>query len=102
MSQDYQRVADFNDSDDRTDAMHSTIDEWLETLALLADEARASDHLQAWLDVQSRFHDYSFRNSVLISRQCPDATHVAGYRTCRRNSIAGCWRANRRSESGRW
>ncbi|WP_298445218.1 ImmA/IrrE family metallo-endopeptidase, partial [Ferrimicrobium sp.] len=31
--------------------------------------------------VQSRFRTYSARNALLIARQCPGATHVAGYRT---------------------
>lgn len=35
---------------------------------------------QAWLDVQRRFHRYSFGNCVLIAVQRPDATHVAGFR----------------------
>jgi len=40
-----------------------------------------SEEFQEWLDVQSRFHDYSYRNTLLIKRQCPEATRVAGYRT---------------------
>ena len=36
---------------------------------------------QEWLGVQSRFHDYSYRNTLLIKRQCPETTCVAGYRT---------------------
>jgi antirestriction protein ArdC len=34
----------------------------------------------AWLDMQSKFHDYSFSNTLLIALQRPDATRVAGYR----------------------
>jgi hypothetical protein len=41
----------------------------------------AGEEFQEWLDVQSRFHDYSHRNSLLIKLQCPEATKVAGYRT---------------------
>jgi hypothetical protein len=37
--------------------------------------------IQEWLDVQSRFHDYSYRNTLFIKRQCPEATRVASYRT---------------------
>lgn len=33
---------------------------------LLVDEAAASEEFQEWLNVQSRFHDYSHRNSLLI------------------------------------
>src|ERR1035437_7192625 len=35
---------------------------------------------KAWLDVQRRFHRYSFGNCVLIAVQRADATHVAGFR----------------------
>ena len=36
-----------------------------------------------WLEVQSRFHRYSFHNVMLILAQRPDATRVAGYRAWR-------------------
>jgi antirestriction protein ArdC len=36
---------------------------------------------QRWLRVQSKFHRYSFNNSLLIALQCPTATHVAGFGT---------------------
>ena len=45
------------------------------------EDAQASEEFQEWLDVQSRFHDYSYRNTLLIKQQCPEATRVAGYRT---------------------
>jgi hypothetical protein len=41
----------------------------------------AGEEFQEWLHFQSRFHDYSHRNSLLIKLQCPEATKVAGYRT---------------------
>ena len=34
---------------------------------------------QAWLKFASRFHKYSFGNSLLIMVQDPQATHVAGW-----------------------
>jgi len=34
-----------------------------------------------WVDVQAAFHDYSYRNALLIKRQYPKATCVAGYQT---------------------
>jgi hypothetical protein len=71
----------FADTDSRYDDMHSTIETWIEELSGLVDEAQASEEFQAWLDVQSRFHDYSYRNTLLIKQQCPEATQVAGYRT---------------------
>ena len=39
----------------------------------------ACDRFQVYLDVMSRFHNYSFSNSVLIAMQKPDATLLAGY-----------------------
>ncbi len=79
-SSDHQRVS-FEESDTRRDQMYSTIESWLEQLVELADEARASEQFREWLAVQSRFHDYSHRNTLLIKLQCPEATKVAGYRT---------------------
>ncbi|RDZ43728.1 DUF955 domain-containing protein [Haloferax sp. Atlit-19N] len=61
--------------------MQLAVEEWLEDLLAETTTARTSEAFQRWLDVQSRFHDYSVRNSLLISLQCPGATHVAGYRT---------------------
>ncbi len=40
-----------------------------------------SEGYQAYLTTMSRFHRYSFANSLLIHAQHPDATRVAGYRT---------------------
>ncbi|WP_136591518.1 ArdC-like ssDNA-binding domain-containing protein [Salinigranum halophilum] len=79
---DYAAVS-FGESDTRRDEMHSTIEEWIEDLIELIDEATATDEFQQWLDVQSRFHDYSHRNTLLIKLQCPAATKVAGYNTWR-------------------
>jgi hypothetical protein len=39
-----------------------------------------SDAFRAYLDVQARFHHYSYGNVLLILAQRPDATRVAGYR----------------------
>lgn len=39
----------------------------------------SSDRFQVYLNVMSRFHNYSFSNSVLIAMQKPDATLLAGY-----------------------
>jgi len=71
----------FEETDTRPDEMHSTIEAWIDELVAGVDDAQASDEFQDWLDVQSRFHDYSYRNTLLIKRQCPEATRVAGYRT---------------------
>ncbi|ELZ20835.1 LtrC-like protein [Halosimplex carlsbadense 2-9-1] len=71
----------FDEADTRNAEMHSAIDEWIDELVAAVDNARASEEFQEWLDVQQRFHDYSYRNTLLIKRQCPEATKVAGYRT---------------------
>ncbi|WP_058365562.1 hypothetical protein [Haloparvum sedimenti] len=71
----------FAETDTRSEAMHSTIEDWIDDLVAGIDDAQASAEFQEWLDVQSRFHDYSYRNTLLIKRQCPEATKVAGYRT---------------------
>jgi len=71
----------FEEADTRDAEMHSAIDEWIDDLVAAVDEARASQQFQAWLDIQERFHDYSYRNTLLIKQQCPEATKVAGYRT---------------------
>ena len=36
-----------------------------------------------YLEFLGRFHEYSFRNCLLIAMQCPDATHVAGFQRWR-------------------
>lgn len=73
----------FDETDTRHDEMHSTIEAWIDDLVDHVDDAQASEEFQEWLDVQSRFHDYSHRNTLLINLQCPDATKVAGYNTWR-------------------
>jgi hypothetical protein len=42
-------------------------------------EAGHSETLAAYLRSMARFHAYSFGNILQIARQCPTATHVAGY-----------------------
>ena len=70
----------FTETDTRSDEMNRTIEAWIDELVDRVDDAQASAEFQEWLDVQSRFHDYSYRNTLLIKRQCPEATRVAGYR----------------------
>lgn len=50
---------------------------------------------QAWLKFASRFHKYSFGNSLLIMAQDPHATHVAGYQ-----AFKAMGRQVRRGETG--
>jgi DNA-binding phage protein len=44
-------------------------------------ESGQSDVLTAYLNAMARFHTYSFGNVMLIARQKPEATNVAGLRT---------------------
>jgi antirestriction protein ArdC len=44
------------------------------------ESIKQSDEWIHWLDVQSRFHHYSWGNCVLIAIQRPGATRVAGFR----------------------
>jgi len=53
----------FSDFDTRQGQMHSTIEEWIHDLIDDVDRAQASVEFQEWLDVQSRFHDYSYRKA---------------------------------------
>ncbi len=71
----------FDNSDTRHDEMHRTIEAWIQDLVDEVDNAVSSEQFTEWLDVQSRFHDYSHRNTLLIKLQCPEATRVAGYQT---------------------
>ncbi|MFC5368599.1 ArdC-like ssDNA-binding domain-containing protein [Salinirubrum litoreum] len=64
----------------RDDLLHATIEEWLEELQQDVETACESEQFEQWLSAQAQFHDYSVRNSILIRRQCPEATRVAGYR----------------------
>jgi hypothetical protein len=44
-------------------------------------EAGHSETLTTYLNAMANFHTYSFGNVLLIARQRPQATHVAGIRT---------------------
>lgn len=52
------------------------IDMLTEGISKLASSAE----WRRYLDLQSRFHAYSYGNVLLISNQCPGATQVAGFR----------------------
>ena len=47
-------------------------------------ESGHSEVLTAYLGAMAKFHTYSFGNVMLIARQKPDATNVAGLRTWNR------------------
>ncbi len=44
----------------------------------------SSDEWRSYLDLQSRFHRYSFNNVLLIAAQCHEATRVAGFNAWRK------------------
>lgn len=53
--------------------------ELIEKLTEGISNLTSSDQWQHYLDLQSRFHRYSFGNVLLIAAQCHEATQVAGF-----------------------
>jgi hypothetical protein len=51
----------------------------LKDLASMTEEARNSADVLMYLDFLSKFHNYSFYNTLSIFFHCPTATHVAGF-----------------------
>src|SRR6266581_3025611 len=51
----------------------------LARLEQAAGQIQDSESFRRYLDVQARFHHYSWGNIALILAQRPDATQVAGY-----------------------
>lgn len=45
----------------------------------------ASERWESWLQSLSKFYDYSLGNTILIAMQMPTATHVASFRSWRRD-----------------
>ena len=68
-------------SKEKAKALRKCIDDAIDTLAKAVDEVRASETFKAYLDVQARFHRYSWHNTMLIHSQRAEATNVAGFRT---------------------
>src|SRR5258708_38896151 len=52
----------------------------LKDLADGIDRLTRSAEWKRYLDVQARFHHYSFANTMLIVMQCPTATRVASFK----------------------
>lgn len=65
----------------REDAM-KVAEEKLQELAQALEQGR-SQVLEDYLAAVARLHKYSFRNLMLITSQCPEAVHVAGFHTWR-------------------
>ena len=55
-----------------------------------------SDRYKAYLSAMSKFHNYSFRNTILILMQKPDASYIAGFNTWKNDFK----RAVRKGEKG--
>lgn len=53
--------------------------EIMESLENGVEELFTSDRYTQYLQTMSKFHNYSFNNTLLIAMQKPDATFVAGY-----------------------
>lgn len=56
------------------------MDSIMQNLETGVAELFSSDRYQDYLKTMSKFHNYSFNNTVLIAMQRPDATLVTGYR----------------------
>ena len=52
----------------------------IEELAEEIDKVKQSDFFRNYLDTMSRFWKYSYHNQMLIFRQMPTATRIAGFR----------------------
>ncbi|MBQ8924168.1 MAG: hypothetical protein IJ053_05165, partial [Lachnospiraceae bacterium] len=59
--------------------MADKVNEALERLEQGVKDMFTSERFKAYLDVMSRFHNYSANNCILIAMQNPNATYVAGY-----------------------
>ncbi len=69
----------------------------LERLAEGIMQLTSSERWQEWLFMQSRFHSYSFNNTLLILGQKPEASRVAGFNAWRKLD-----RFVRKGEKGIW
>jgi len=78
----------------RTNKANQLIDVALDSL-IEAIERGHSLELREYLLTMSRFHNYSFYNTLLIALQRPDATRVAGFHTWKKLG-----RSVKRGESG--
>ncbi len=62
------------------DRHQALVDKLLEGIEALT----SSERWQGYLDCQSRFHHYSYRNAMLVHLQRPSASQVAGFRAWRK------------------
>lgn len=61
--------------------LKTQIEQQVEQLAQLTDQARISAEMQRYMRTMATFHRYSLSNQLLILYARPDATQVAGYKT---------------------
>ena len=59
----------------------SKLDTIMKSLEEGVEKIFTSEQYHVYLDTMSKFHNYSFNNTLLIALQRPDATLVAGYQT---------------------
>lgn len=65
---------------EKVNELKAKVDNALDAFLVTADKAVKSEVLRNYLATMSRFHNYSFRNMLLILSQNPEATHVAGFK----------------------
>lgn len=76
-----EEALDLADKDVREDGMYSAVGDYIDELVEETEKARDTDVFREFLDAQSRFYNYSYRNTLLIRFQRPGARRVAGYNT---------------------
>ena len=77
----------------KIDSLQSEISEIGKKLEQGISEIIQGENFKNWLDMQAKFPNYSFQNSLLIGLQNPDATYVCGFQKWKkefeRNVIKG-------------
>lgn len=74
-----------NNTTDSPDSRTDKVKEITDKLEQGIKDLFESEKYMNYLKVMSRFHNYSFNNSLLIAMQKPDATFVAGYTSWEKN-----------------
>lgn len=61
--------------------MNNKIKQAFDNIIKGVEQLKNSEEWKKYLDVQTKFYNYSFGNTILIMMQCPHATRVAGIKT---------------------
>jgi antirestriction protein ArdC len=69
------------DATQTVDARNEKRTQLLAQLAQQVESLKASEGWTAWMETAAKFHRYSLGNQLLILRQRPDASQVAGFQT---------------------